>query len=432
MEKLENIIVGSGPAGRLAGLELGKLKKEVLLIEKKYIAGNCLNEGCMVICALNEIARFTNSKKRYEKLGILKGEIELNYEKITKKIKETQAIIRKIHEKENKSIGNKIIFSEAEVFEDNVCVNGESYAFEKLLIATGSKPIIPKIPGNEYGLTSKDILNIKKLPKKINIIGAGEIGVELSSLFSSFGCEVNLIARGEILKHMDKDLKNYVEKKLLKDVNIYKNLETIEIKKNKVITQIGEFEGKTLIAAGRTPNSKLVEDILELNEDNSIKVDPFMKSSKSNVYAAGDVVGGINLTTVARREGIIAARNMAGYSTIMDYTNIPLGLTLDMDTSYVEIPGKISNNNENISIPGSAGPGSFWRVLTRDTGFSKISYNKITGKIDGAYSISPSSVSDISYFSYLMEHEDLEDFNEEFIEIHPSTNVFQHLINAIY
>ena len=86
----------------------------------------------------------------------------------------------------------------------------------------------------------------------------------------------------------------------------------LEIKENSVVTSKGEFEGKTLIATGRVPNSEIVEGIVELNDDKSIKVNEFSQTSNPHIYAAGDVTGGVTLTPVARKEGISAARNMAG------------------------------------------------------------------------------------------------------------------------
>ncbi|MDR0912417.1 MAG: NAD(P)/FAD-dependent oxidoreductase [Methanobrevibacter sp.] len=446
---MKNIIIGSGPAGRLAGIELGKLGKEAILIEKKYIAGNCLNEGCMVICALNDIARFLNSKKRFENLGLMKGKIEIDYAEIVTKIKETQEFIRQIHQKENESLNNTIIYGEAIVEEDMVKVNGESFEYDKLLIATGSKPIIPNIKGNKYGLTSKDILKIDKIPENLNILGGGAIGIEIANIFSSFGSNVNIISRNSILKGIDENLVKFTRENLLKYVNIYENQNTVEIKKDKLITETDEFIGTTLIATGRSPNSEIVKDIVDLDDKKAIKVNKLMQSSKQNIYAAGDVTGGVNLTTIARKEGITAARNMAGFTSAMEYNKIPQGITLDMDLSYITKnniksnfndknittnPNKNTNKNDQskeilneITIPGSGGPGSFWRALTRDTGLSKIKYNENTKEIEELYSISPSSISDISYLSYLIDNVNLEDFSEEFLDIHPSTNVFQEI-----
>ncbi|MDR2967083.1 MAG: NAD(P)/FAD-dependent oxidoreductase [Methanobacteriaceae archaeon] len=459
---MTNIIIGAGPAGRLAALELGILEEEVLLIEKKHIAGTCLNEGCMVVCALTDIARFLNNKKHYESLGLMKGNIEISYNKITSKIKKTQEILRKINQEENESVNNKIIYGKANIDDSNAYVNGESYAFENLLIATGSRPFIPDIQGVQYALTSSDILEIEKVPEKLNIIGGGIIAAEVSNIFSSLGSEVNIIARSSFLKELDSEIRSYIMNHLYTGVNINENTDILEIKKNKIIIKDNEFEGQSFIATGRIPNSEIVNDIVELNKDSSIKVNEMLETSTPNIYAAGDVTGGLNLTPIARMEGITAARNMAGYPTKVEYKNIPQSLTLNMDVSFTSSnmnngiynnnkianqkpdhnDDKISDNHdpnpdnlndeiESISFPGLAGPGSFWNILGQNTGLSKISVNTKTNEIDSINAISPSSVSDVSYLSFLMRiNEDLDKF-DEFIEIHPSTDAFYKIMKYI-
>ncbi|MDR2622954.1 MAG: NAD(P)/FAD-dependent oxidoreductase [Methanobrevibacter sp.] len=429
-----NIIIGSGPAGRLAALELGILGKEVTLIEKDHIGGNCLNEGCMVLCALSDIAIFLNNKRRYENLGLIKGEdIEIFYDNIVNEIRKTQEIIRKIHTNENQSHGNLIVNGEAEIFEDTVVVNGETLEYDNLLIATGSKPFVPNIKGNEYGLLSPDILKLDRLPEKLNVVGGGAIATEMSSLFSSFGCDVNMIIRGEFLKQIDDDLKDFILKKLLSDVEINQNQNILEIKKNKIICDDDEFVGTPFLATGRSPNSEIAKNLVEIDDRGAIVVDSMMKTNVDNVYAAGDVTGGINLTPVARMEGIVAGRNMAGYSNIVDYKKMPQGFGLDLGVDFVQNNKNRDPNEKKIVIPAPVGQGNFWRVLTKDTGISKIRFDPKTGEIHWAGAISPSSVSDVAYISYLMRTKhDMEKFHEEFIEIHPSTDAFHKLIGEIY
>ena len=162
---MKNIVIGSGPAGRLASMQLGKLGEEVTLIEKNHIAGTCLNEGCMVICALTDITKFIDTNKRFNNHGFLKSQIEISYEKIVEKITKTQETLRKIEQMENESVGNKVIFGEASIDGNEIKVNNESFEYDNLLIATGARPFIPDIKGSEYGLTNKDILKLDDVPE---------------------------------------------------------------------------------------------------------------------------------------------------------------------------------------------------------------------------------------------------------------------------
>ena len=142
---MENIVIGSGPAGRLASLQLGKLEKEVTLIEKNHIAGTCLNEGCMVICALTDITKFIDMNKKFNSHGFIKSQLDISYEQIVEKIIETQEMLRELNQMENESFGNNIIYGEASIDGETVNVNGESFEYENLLIATGPVRSFPTL-----------------------------------------------------------------------------------------------------------------------------------------------------------------------------------------------------------------------------------------------------------------------------------------------
>lgn len=431
---MTNIVIGSGPAGRLGSYELGKLGQEVILIEKNHIAGTCLNEGCMVICALSDIAKFIDSNRRFNEYGFIKSQIDISYEKITSKITETQEFLRKLNQMENESVGNKVIYGEAKINEDSIEVNGESLEYDKLLIATGARPHIPDVKGSEYGLTNKDILKIDDIPEKLNIIGGGIIACELANIFSTLGSDVNVIVRSEFLKEIDSDIKNYILKHILSDVNILEHSNIKECGKNKVVlTDDNELEGIPFFATGRIANSEIAHGFVDINPDNTIKVNEFMQTSRDNVYAAGDVTGGWQLTPVARMEGICAARNMANYMNKISYNSIPQSISLNTEVSFVENE-KISNDvkTETITLPAIAGPNSFWKILTGGTGLAKIEFDSENNKLKKINSISPSSVSDVAYLSYLMRIDSpLEEYSE-FIEIHPSSDTNYKIIKSLW
>ena len=453
IEKIKNIVIGAGPAGRLGSFELGKLGEETLVIEKKYIAGTCLNEGCMVVCALTDISRFIRNFERYSEIGFIDGNISFDYKAACDNVKKTQLFLRKLNQEENESVNNKVIYGEASVEindEDKIIVtvkldnenelqkeeyNGKetlSFEAENLLIATGARPFIPNIPGAEYALTSSDVLNLEEVPPKLNIVGGGIIATELSNLFSSFGSEVRIIARSEILKDLEPEIKSYVVKKLIKEVNICENTNVLEITENSIITDNGEFEGKTLIATGRAPNSEIVADLVELNEDGSIKVNEFFQTSNPHIYSAGDVTGGITLTPYARKEGISAARNMAGYLNKFDDMIVPQSLTLDLDVSFTQRQkGQDGDNVEDVIIPGLGGPHAFWRILRGETGITKVSLNTDTEKIVRASQISPSSIDDTAYLAFLMNMGIEKDDFDDFLEVHPSTDAYYKILKIM-
>ncbi|WP_295589358.1 FAD-dependent oxidoreductase [uncultured Methanobrevibacter sp.] len=432
---MKNIVIGSGPAGRLGSLELGKLGEEVLLIEKNHIAGTCLNEGCMVICALTDITKYIDASKRFNSYGFIKSQVDISYEKIVEKIVETQELLRKLNQMENESVGNQVIYGEAKIEDGIIKVNDESFEYENLLIATGARPFIPDIKGKEYGLTNKDILKIDDVPEKLNIIGGGIIAGEIANIYSTLGSEVNILARSSFLKELNAETKRYVLEKIMPDVNVYENTNVVEAFENKILTENGdELEGTPFFATGRTPNSEIAEGIVELNPDKTIKVNEMMKTSVDNIYAAGDVTGGYQLTPVARKEGITAARNMAGYGNKVSYSCIPQTLSLNMEVSFVKNENSECSEDDKttISFPGIGGPGAFWNILSGDTGYTEIEFDKAKNKINSINHISPSSVSDVAYLSYLMRMDyDLDDY-DDFLEIHPSTDTNYKIIKNMW
>lgn len=432
---MDNIIIGSGPSGRLAALQLGKLGQKVKLIEKKHITGTCLNEGCMVICALTDVTKFIETNNRFNKRGFIKSQLDVSYDKIVEKIKETQTMLRSINQEECEAAGNELIYGEAKIENEEVIVNNESFTYDNLLIATGARPFIPDIEGNEYGLTSSDILNLDDIPEQLNIIGGGVIAIEVANIFSKLGSEVNLFARSTVLKDIkDEDATSYILKHLIPEINIHEHVNVDKLTKNKLVLESGEeFEGKSLFATGRIPNSEIAEGIVELNPNKTIKVNERMQTNVDNIYAAGDVTGGIQLTPIARMEGVCAARNMANYPNKISYNSVPQTLNLNTEVSFVENE-KIDENHEivDIGFPGIAGPGNFWTIMDGETGFTKVSFDADDNKIKRITSISPSSVSDVAYLSYIMREDyDLNDY-DDFIEIHPSTDTNYKIIKNMW
>ncbi len=430
---MTKVVIGSGPAGRLGSLELGKLNEDVVLIEKNHIAGTCLNEGCMVICALTDITKFIDSNRRFNEYGFMKSQIEISYDKITEKIIETQELLRKLNQMENESFGNKIIYGEAKINGNEVEVNNESIEYDKLLVATGARPFIPDIKGNEYGLTNKDILKIDKIPDELNVIGGGVIACEIANIYSTLGSDVRIIARSEFLKELDVDAKNYLLKHIMNDVEVMENTDIVECGKNKVILKSGkELSGVPFFATGRVPNSEIVDNIVDINPDRTIKVNEFMQTSSQNIYAAGDVTGGLQLTPIARMEGICAARNMANYMNKIEYKSVPQTISLNTEVSFVENEEIKSDNIKTIAIPAIGGPGAFWKILAGETGYAKVEFDAENNKIKKINSISPSSTSDVAYLSYLMRMDyNLDDYGN-FLEIHPSTDTCYKIIKNMW
>ncbi|MDO8871036.1 MAG: NAD(P)/FAD-dependent oxidoreductase [Methanobacteriaceae archaeon] len=434
------VIIGGGPAGRAAALELSKLDQDITLIEKKHMGGTCLNEGCMMVCGLVDVARFLNDAENFQKMRILNINPKLEYKNVANGVKETLNKLRHVSEKEILEAEVELIYGEAILNDGFVKVNAQEIHYDKLIITTGTRPFYPPIPGANMALTYSDILDLEKLPEKLIIVGSGVIAAEFAGIFSSLGSEVHVLCRTGFLNVLDSEVSDFVAKNLLEKVNIHQNVDVVEISEEGAVTSEGIFEGTVLMATGTIPNSELVDGLVKKGHRGEILVNKKMQSSHENIYAAGDVVGGIGSTPIARMEGIVAARNALGISAQANYEYVPHSISLDYDVAFLG-PGnskntpKNKNSNgqpvENIvtgKIPGTAGPGSFWKVLSRKTGFTQMEVDLDSGSLEKLYSITPSARHNMAYISMLLRlgHKTY-DF-ENFIEAHPSTDSIYKLM----
>ena len=159
-------------------------------------------------------------------------------------------------------------------------------------------------------------------------------------------------------------------------------------------------EGQVLLATGLIPNSEITQGMVKIGDHKEILVNSHMQTSKNHIYAAGDVIGRVTNTPISRMEGVVAARNACGISSTMDYSWIPQSISLYYDVSFLS-PQDHQIGTE-ATIPGSAGPGSFWRVLERKTGITKVSVDLDEGSITGISSVSPSSRNNIAYLAKMI------------------------------
>ena len=417
------VVIGGGSAGRTASIEAAQIGEEVTLIENDKIGGKCLNTGCMVVCGLNDVAKFAINAKKFNQIGITDVNPKIDFEKVADGVKNTVGKIRGVITSETKKAGVNIISGKAEIREGFATVDGIDYPYDKLIIATGSQAFIPPVDGVEHAKIYKDILNYKKVPEKMIIVGSGTIATELAGLFSAYGTEVHILCRTSFLKDVETDIRNYIVEKLLKNVKIHENTSVSEIYPDGALTNSGRMDGEVMLAVGMNPNSDLVKHLVETGKKGEIIVNKRMETSNKDIYAAGDVVGGIGTTPVARMEGVVAARNACGVASEVDYSFIPSSISLYYDVSYIK------SDEEGITghIPGSAGPGAFWNVLDRETGITKVVVDK-DGEIKGVSSISPSARSVLAYMSkFMKDGYKTYDF-DNFVETHPSTDAVYKLM----
>ena len=242
-----------------------------------------------------------NTKKNFSKL-------------ITNKNQELKRL-ESIYDKNARKAGVKIFYEEASLEKKNIIkLKDIKLLAKKVIIATGGTPKKLPILGSEYCLNSDQIMELKKIPNKLTIIGSGYIAVEFAFIFSALGSKVNLICRKDILRGFDIDLINLVKETLkFKGINLYLNEEVnkITLKGNlkKLLLKNRKkilLSDEVLVAIGRVANIKnlnLKKIGIKQTKNQAIKVDRNLKTNINNIYAIGDVTDRVNLTPVAIAEG---------------------------------------------------------------------------------------------------------------------------------
>lgn len=422
------VILGGGPAGRLASIRLASAGKEVRLVERgglEGIGGQCLHAGCMPVCALNDVARQIHAARELQGLGILDGVPQVDFCTLLRRMQEVQAKIAGILDAETRNAGVDVVYGQSGRLEGKeVFIGGEKIAADAVIASTGSRPNIPAIAGIglEGVFTPVTLTRLDRLPENLVIIGGSVVAAEFAYIFSSFGSNVTILSRSSFLRDIDSHLRALAIKEL-EGVSIRENVPVTaiggETRVGSVITPSGELESDAVfLAAGLVPNAEMLGG-LRKGPLGEVIVDNHMQTSVPGVYACGDVTGPPYLTPVARHQGIVAADNILGIPRTMDYRNIPRSISLTHELAFCinETEGMGS-----VAIPGPAGPGSFWSVPAGRTGLSKVIFDTGTGELAGICAAGPGGGLITGYMAFLMKnHFSVHDF-EEFIEVHPSTD----------
>jgi dihydrolipoamide dehydrogenase len=419
------VILGGGPAGRLASIRLASAKKQVTLVESGGIGGQCLHSGCMPVCAMNDVARLIHSARELHDLGVVDSVPVPDFPVLLKKMGEIQQKITSILDEETRSAGVDIIYGKTgRLSGKSVFAGDEELKAEAVIAATGSRPFVPAITGVDLPgvFTSKTLPGMKALPEKMVIIGGSVVAAEFAYIFSTFGCDVTILSRNTFLKETDKHLRALAIRELA-GVTIRENTPVDSIGGEDRVTSVqtpgGPLDTDAIfLAAGLVPNSESLDGVKK-GSIGEVVVDNHMRTSVEGVYACGDVVGPPYLTPVARHQGIVAADNILGIPRTMDYQNIPRSISLAHELAYCI---NESEGMGSIAIPGPAGPGSFWSVPTGETGIAKVIFEPETGELAGICAAGPGGGLIAGYMAFLMKkHFSVHDF-EEFIEVHPSTD----------
>ena len=414
------IVIGSGPAGYVAAIRCAQLGLETICIEKESssdgkeeLGGTCLNVGCIPSKALLDSShKFYATKNHYQEHGISVTNLKLD---LPKMMERKEGIVNKLTSgiqglfklNKVKSIQGTAKVVSANQVEVTNGDNKEIIEGKNIIIASGSRPIeIPSAKWDQNIVDSTGALEFDSVPKKLGVIGAGVIGLELGSVWSRLGSEVTVLeALEDFLPMTDTDISKESFKEFKKqglDIQLASKVTSTKELKNLVkvkYEQKGkeievEFD-KLIVAVGRKPNS---EKVLPKNlgikiENGFIQVNEYCQTSVENIWAVGDVVRGPMLAHKGSEEGIMVAERIANKQAEVNYDLVPNVIYSHPEIAWV---GKNENELKSSGIKYKVGKFPFaasGRALAVDqsVGFVKVISDEKTDSILGVHVFGPAA-----------------------------------------
>ena len=414
-EKFDSVVIGGGPGGYVCAIRLAQLGQKTACIEARgALGGTCLNIGCIPSKSLLNLSENFKKAKNFSKLGIETGDVKLNLEKMMKNKDKAVSILTKGVEFLFKK--NKVTYLKgfgSFISEKKISVKSEDGKIKEIeakniIIATGSEAMpMPNVEFDEKSIVSSTgALSLKEVPKSLVVVGGGYIGLEMGSVWSRLGAEVNVI---EFLDHitpgMDREISEEFMKILKKqNIKFHLNRKVTSIKKTNSGVQITTSDKNgdnkdfncdvALISIGRKPftsNLNLSSAGVKSDEKGRIKIDKKFQTSAKNIYAIGDVIDGPMLAHKAEEEGIAVAEIIAGQSGHVNYDLIPGVIYTTPEVASIGLTEEqLKEKNKSYKIgkfPFMAN--SRAKAIDEPEGFVKILADKDTDKVLGVHMIGP-------------------------------------------
>jgi len=406
------IILGGGPAGYTAGERAGRAGMDALLIENRALGGVCLNEGCIPTKTFLYSAKIYENAKHGEPYGVRTTDISLDHAAVlarkNKVVKTLTAGVKAALAKVNVPVitGAGVIKGRNADGSFIMAVNGEEYVSRRLLVATGSVPVLPPIPGlsdslaSGLALTNREILDLTAPPEKLVVIGAGPVGLEMASYFASAGSAVTVIEMLDAVGGpIDRDIAVILQKNLeKKGVKFELSAKAVSIGNEVTYEKDGQTRktsaDKILFSIGRRPFTERLglENIGLTDVKNGVKTDLFMRAGVPGVYAAGDVTNRTMLAHVAYRQAAAAVNHMTGVSDPVRYDAVPACIYTSPETGAVGETEESARKNGYGVLAATLSMNYSGRYLAeteKGDGIIKLITDKKTRRILGCHIIGP-------------------------------------------
>lgn len=407
MKKVKVIIIGAGSGGLSARREVAKETNDYLVVDGGPLGTTCARVGCMPSKVLIQVAEDFHRREKFLEQGIHGAEgISLNSSEVMRHVRKLRdRFVRGVTEGMESWKNEKLISGYARFVSDNtVEVNGEQIQAEKIILATGTKPIIPEIfKGYErFLITTDEFFELEELPRSMAIIGLGVIGIELGQALARLGVDTLGVARRKNIAGItDSKLNDYVTRRLAENINLsFTGVQVIEERNSRLWLKTQDKEiiaDKVLVTTGRVhtlDNLGLEKTSIVLNDKGKIDFNPktFNILGTDHLFLAGDLTGEKQILHEASDEGRIAGFN-AVHAVTAFQTRVPLGITFsDPNIAYV---GQTYAQLEEGEIDFEVGEVLFEGqgrsiVKLKEVGMLRVYGHRRTGYLLGAELMAPS------------------------------------------
>jgi mercuric reductase len=418
-------VIGAGSAGFSAAITAAGEGAQVALIGHGTIGGTCVNVGCVPSKTMIRAAEALHGARAAHRFAGITGTAEItDWRRVIADKDDLVATMRQKKYTDLLPEYNSVAYLEgaARLTSDGVAMNGTTIPVAKTIIATGSEPSLPRIPGAESVryLTSTTALELNELPRSLMVIGGGYIGCELAQMFARAGTKVTIVTRSRLLPEAEPEISEALTGYFRdEDITVltglsYKRIDHSDGAVVLAIEKDGHAQTVTaehvLFTTGRTPNTEglgLQEVGIALTERGGIKVDDRMRTSRPGVYAAGDVTGRDQFVYMAAYGAKLAALNaMNGDSLVYDNSAMPWVVFSDPQVAGVglsEAQAKAAGFRTKTSVvPLDQVPRA---VAARDTrGLIKLVADAETDRLLGGQILAPEGADSIQTLALALKH----------------------------
>ncbi len=342
MNKYDVVVIGAGPGGYPCAIRLGQLKKKVLVVEEKLLGGLCLNWGCIPTKALSFAVEMIDNFEKAKRMGfaVTMDGYDLDKMRIWKEtvVKRLRAGVEYLFKENNvewkKGTAYLVDAHRVEIKSEG---STETVEADSIVLATGTE-VIP-LPGLDFDhdhiIDTDDALDLKNVPERLLVIGAGASGLEMATIYSRLGSKVVVVEMMEqILPGMETTLCEALQKLLKKsriEVYLQSQVSGFEKKEEGLLVSIKtqdevrqEICDKILVSVGRRPLTRAFVDAgVEIDGKGYVKIDSSLKTTVPNIYAIGDITGPPLLAHKATNQGVLVAEIIAGQKKTVKKSAIP-------------------------------------------------------------------------------------------------------------